>query len=147
MGKGVILLGLCACVYLIFGMPLCIFELVLLTLTTASVYSFVDNCPFTCKYGYVTDSQNREICQCAKHVHKCPRLSTCKRRCAYGYKRTRHGCFRCKCNVCPPHECSKKCIYGYLSDARGCPVCGCKGMNLLLLLLLLLYVFIHSERH
>lgn len=85
------------------------------------------NCSFSCKYGYATDSQNREICECAKHVHKCPLLSTCKRRCTYGYKRTRHGCFRCKCNVCPLHECSKKCIYGYLTDARGCRICGCKG--------------------
>lgn len=99
--------------------------------------SFVDNCSFSCKYGYATDSQNREICECAKHVHKCPLLSACKRRCTYGYKRTRHGCFRCKCNVCPPHECSKKCIYGYLTDARGCRICGCKGRNLLLYVLIL----------
>lgn len=86
-----------------------------------------NNCSFACKYGYATDSQNREICKCAKHVHKCPLLSACKRRCAYGYKRTRYGCFRCKCNVCPPHHCSKKCVYGYLIDARGCRICGCKG--------------------
>ncbi|KAK2165024.1 hypothetical protein LSH36_56g07015 [Paralvinella palmiformis] len=56
----------------------------------------------------------------------CPPIHMCTKECVFGYRISKDGCPKCKCNRCPPFICQKKCIHGYAYSDNGCVLCKCK---------------------
>ncbi|XP_041351860.1 cysteine-rich motor neuron 1 protein-like [Gigantopelta aegis] len=83
-------------------------------------------CTLDCKYGQLTDNKDTRICECAQPQNHCPGLDDCTKRCSYGFKKSRNGCLKCRCNKCPPFNCTKRCLYGYLLNDQGCQLCKCQ---------------------
>ncbi|XP_006821660.1 uncharacterized protein LOC100371432 [Saccoglossus kowalevskii] len=94
------------------------------------------SCRKTCHYGYATDTQGCEVCECKQKVSDCSTVheSSCpeKNHCSYGLKTNVDGCEICECKqpvMCTRlsmNTCKLTCKYGYATDIDGCEKCECK---------------------
>lgn len=88
-----------------------------------------ENCYLDCDHGYIKDDKGIETCECALPETPCPSVPFCSKQCTYGFKKSRNGCPKCRCNKCPPFECTKRCAHGHVINNQGCRICKCRGKN------------------
>ncbi|XP_047300600.1 cysteine-rich motor neuron 1 protein isoform X10 [Homo sapiens] len=82
-------------------------------------------CTLNCPFGFLTDAQNCEICECRPRPKKC-RPIICDKYCPLGLLKNKHGCDICRCKKCPELSCSKICPLGFQQDSHGCLICKCR---------------------
>ncbi|ESO86142.1 hypothetical protein LOTGIDRAFT_71199, partial [Lottia gigantea] len=82
-------------------------------------------CTIECKYGKKLNEKSVEICECIELSKHCPSMDNCEKQCTYGFRKTRNGCLKCRCNRCPPFNCTKRCVHGYIYNDQGCQLCKC----------------------
>ena len=80
-------------------------------------------CGLYCPYGYETDENGCQLCQC-KELITCPPVR-CEMYCEHGFKKDEFGCEICQCNECSPVLCEIHCPFGFKKDENGCPICDC----------------------
>ena len=121
----------------------CFSVLPVVRVSGTEVTSGSTDCPLLCEHGYRLEWDGSLACECAHpgttapviHVtdaaspttHAQCQAFSCHKTCAFGYRLTRLGCPRCKCNRCPVFECTKTCSHGFVSNSHDCRICRCVG--------------------